>query len=108
PVYDLGVDDSGNEYFTMRRITGRTLRSVIDAVAQGDADALAAFPRTALLGMFRQICLAVAYAHSRGVVHRDLKPANVMIVDFGEVYVLDWGLAAMAGEPAAAGDVDEL
>ena len=98
PVYDLGIDDTGNEYFTMRRISGRTLAMVLAALARGEQAVVAAFPRNALLGVFRQICLAVAYAHSRGVVHRDLKPANVMIGEFGEVYVLDWGLARVEHE----------
>jgi serine/threonine-protein kinase len=88
PVYDVGTDERGHEYFTMKRVTGRTLE---DVLADGD------FPRTRLLGLFRQVCLAIDYAHARGVVHRDLKPANVMIGDFGEVYVLDWGLAKALG-----------
>jgi eukaryotic-like serine/threonine-protein kinase len=100
PVYDLGVDADGNEYFTMKRISGRTLASVLRALADHDAAAVAEFPLQSRLTVFRQVCLAIAYAHSRGVIHRDLKPANVMVGDFGEVYVLDWGIAAVADEPA--------
>jgi tRNA A-37 threonylcarbamoyl transferase component Bud32 len=88
PVYDVGVDEHGHEYFTMKRITGRTLEEIFTARD---------FPRSRLLGLFRQVCLAVDYAHARGVVHRDLKPANVMIGSYGEVYVLDWGLAKVVG-----------
>ncbi|HTL34902.1 MAG TPA: serine/threonine-protein kinase, partial [Kofleriaceae bacterium] len=107
PVYDLGIDEAGNDYFTMRRIAGRTLAKVLTSLARGEAEAVVAFPRNALLTVFRQICLAVAYAHSKGVVHRDLKPANVMIGDFGEVYVLDWGLARVLDEPAED-DADQV
>lgn len=100
PVYDLGVDEHGNDYFTMKRIAGRTLASVLGALARGDAPTQQTFPRNALLAVFRQVCLAVAYAHSRRVIHRDLKPANIMVGDFGEVYVLDWGIARLADDPA--------
>jgi serine/threonine-protein kinase len=100
PVYDLGVDETGNDYFTMRRIAGRTLSKVLAGLARRDDEMVVAFPRNTLLSVFRQICLAAAYAHSKGVIHRDLKPANVMIGDFGEVYILDWGLARILGEPA--------
>src|SRR6185436_15579595 len=99
PVYDVGVDASGNDYFTMKRIAGRTLATVLRALAANDAGARQEFPRNALLAVFRQICLAIAFAHSRGAIHRDLKPANVMVGDFGEVYVLDWGIARLATEP---------
>jgi serine/threonine-protein kinase len=95
PVYDVGVDEGGQEYFTMKRVTGRTLEEVLFG---GE------LPRSRLLGLFRQVCLAIDYAHARGVVHRDLKPANVMIGDFGEVYVLDWGLAKLL---AKGSSIDE-
>jgi len=86
PVYDLAIDPEGAPFFTMKRVRGSTL-----------ADLLNTWPRAKLLGAFESVCQAVAYAHARGVIHRDLKPANVMIGDFGEVYVLDWGLAKVAG-----------
>jgi serine/threonine-protein kinase len=100
PVYDLGVDEHGNDYFTMKRVAGRTLATVLRALRTGDARTRQAFPRNALLSVFRQICLAIAYAHSRGVIHRDLKPANIMVGDFGEVYILDWGIAWLVDEPS--------
>jgi serine/threonine-protein kinase len=108
PVYDVGVDASGNDYFTMKRIAGRTLATVLRALAANDAGARHEFPRNALLAVFRQICLAIAFAHSRGAIHRDLKPANVMIGDFGEVYVLDWGIARLAAEPDPPSDEQVL
>lgn len=98
PVYDAGIDAAGNYFFTMKRITGATLESILRALADGDAETTARWTLAKLLGVFRHVCMAVDYAHSRGVVHRDLKPANVMVGDFGEVYVLDWGVAKVVGE----------
>jgi hypothetical protein len=98
PVYDMGIDADGDEFFAMKRVSGRTLTDVIEDLAVGDSPALSSeFSRVRLLGIFRQVCLAIEYAHSRGVVHRDLKPANLMVGQFGEVYVLDWGLARVRG-----------
>jgi len=88
PVYDIGVGPEDTPYYTMRRIRGRTLYDVLR-----DIDKPAS--RAQLLAVLRQVCLAVDYAHSRGVVHRDLKPENVIVGEFGEVYVLDWGIAEL-------------
>ncbi len=88
PVYDIGVAPDGSPYYTMRRVRGRTLHDVLRDI---DKPAL----RAQLLTILRQVCLAVDYAHSRGVVHRDLKPENVIVGEFGEVYVLDWGIAEL-------------
>ena len=89
PVHELGIDSDGNVYFTMRLVRGRDLKSMFRDMARGRGD----WTRTRALGAVLRICEAMAYAHSRGVVHRDLKPANVMVGRFGEVYVMDWGLA---------------
>jgi serine/threonine-protein kinase len=97
PVYDLGESAAGELYFTMRRVRGVTLASVLDGLSKGDADLEKRFSRRKLLTAFSQICMVVHYAHSRGVIHRDLKPGNVMLGDFGEVYVLDWGIAKIVG-----------
>jgi serine/threonine-protein kinase len=93
PVYDLGRDPSGRAFFAMRRIRGQALDTILDKLRAGDEQALAEHGRHKLLAAFVRVCLAIDYAHSRGVVHRDLKPANVMLGALGEVYVLDWGLA---------------
>jgi serine/threonine-protein kinase len=97
PVYDLGVNPDGAAYFTMKRVNGFTLDSVIDALAKGDPGTIARFSRRRLLGAMVNVCLAVDFAHRRGVLHRDLKPSNIMLGDFGEVSVLDWGLAKLVG-----------
>ncbi|MEZ4426660.1 MAG: serine/threonine-protein kinase [Nannocystaceae bacterium] len=93
PVYDLGLDDQDQLYFTMKRIRGITLEEILERLERGDRDAARQFSRRRLLAAFSRICLAVDYAHERGVLHRDLKPANMMLGDYGEVYVLDWGIA---------------
>jgi serine/threonine-protein kinase len=97
PVYERGELPDGRPYFCMKVVRGRTLASLLEKRA-GPADDL---PR--LLGIFAQVCQAVAYAHSKAVIHRDLKPANVMVGAFGEVQVMDWGLAKVlrAAVPAA-------
>ena len=99
PVYDLGVGPNGSAYFTMKRIRGRTLEEIIIGLRGNDREMVEGYPLRRLLVAFSRVCLAIAFAHTRGVVHRDLKPSNVMIGDFGEVYVLDWGLARVMGEP---------
>lgn len=90
PVHHLGHDEQGLPYFTMKRLTGTTLLELLASASPP--------PRQRLLRMFTDVCLAVEFAHARGVVHRDLKPSNVMIGDFGEVYVLDWGLARIVAD----------
>jgi len=102
PVYDLGLTSGKKPYFTMKRVRGLTLKEVLAGLANGDEEITARFTRRRLLTAFSQVCLAVDFAHSRGVVHRDLKPANLMFGDFGEVYVLDWGIAAATATEAEA------
>jgi eukaryotic-like serine/threonine-protein kinase len=96
PVYELGEGDA--PYYTMRFVRGRTLSEAIRAYhkkrAAGEADSVG---RVELLTAFVNVCHAVAYAHSRGIIHRDLKGQNVVLGDFGEVMVLDWGLAKRVG-----------
>jgi serine/threonine-protein kinase len=103
PVYDLGVDPEGRCYFTMKRVRGVTLEALLSDLRRGATDAVASWSERRLLQAFSNICLAIEFAHRRGVIHRDLKPTNVMLGDFGEVYVLDWGLAKVVGaeEPEA-------
>jgi serine/threonine protein kinase len=93
PVYDLGTDDDGMPFFTMRRVAGLTLAAILDGLRTKNEALVARFSRRKLLAAFINACEAVEYAHSRCVVHRDLKPSNLMLGDFGEVYVLDWGIA---------------
>ena len=93
PVYDLDEGGGGAPSFTMKTIRGRTLHEIIAALRTGEPDAARQYTRHKLLSAFGGVCLAIDYAHQRGVLHRDLKPSNLMLGDFGEVYVLDWGIA---------------
>jgi eukaryotic-like serine/threonine-protein kinase len=86
PVYEIGHRKNGTLYYTMKLVRGRTLTKAIK-------DAVTLQERLALLSHFVDLCNAIAYAHSRRVIHRDLKPDNVMVGEFGETVVLDWGLA---------------
>jgi WD40 repeat protein/serine/threonine protein kinase len=109
PIHELGEDEEGRTYYTMRLVKGRALSEVL-AEVHGTADAadgvrerLSPAPSSTswnlprLVGVLVRVCQTVAYAHAKGVIHRDLKPANIMVGDLGEVYVMDWGLARMAG-----------
>ncbi|MDQ3033593.1 MAG: serine/threonine protein kinase, partial [Myxococcota bacterium] len=104
PVHELGQRADGTIYYTMKRIRGRSLASVL---REKDAGAGALGARLELIRAFRDVCEAIAYAHSRGVVHRDLKPDNVMVGEFGETLVVDWGLAKVRGDgDPRAGDIE--
>ena len=102
PVYDLGSDAQGRLFYTMKLVQGVTLHDVIERLKAGDKETLAKYPLNTLLNIFQKVCDAVAFAHSRGVIHRDLKPQNVMVGVFGEVLVLDWGLAKFLPDSPAA------
>src|SRR5262249_47328806 len=99
PVYELGTFPDRRPYFAMKLVKGRTLAALLSERKDPRDD----LPR--FLGIFEQVAQTVAYAHARGVIHRDLKPSNVMVGSFGEVQVMDWGLAkvlpggGVAGEP---------
>jgi serine/threonine protein kinase len=93
PVYELGIDPHGETFYTMKFVKGITLDDVIRGLRTGKPKIIAKYPLAMLVTIFQKICDAVAFAHSKGVVHRDLKPENVMIGSYGEVLVMDWGLA---------------
>jgi len=93
PVHEIAVDDRANVYFTMPLVRGQTLKRSIE-LARAEQDG---WSRHRVLDVLHTVCRTVAFAHSRGVIHRDLKPDNVMVGEFGEVYVMDWGLALIEG-----------
>jgi hypothetical protein len=97
PVYDLGELPDGRPFFVMRLVHGRTLADLLAARATPAEDL------SRWVGVFEQVCAAVAFAHARDLIHRDLKPSNVMLGEFGEVLVMDWGIAkALAARPQPA------
>ena len=92
PVHELGMDGTGRVYFTMKMIKGQSLGDLIREV-KDSGKPLQDLSQTRVLRLFLKICDGLSFAHSRGVIHRDLKPDNIMVGDFGEVYIMDWGLA---------------
>ena len=117
PVHDLGIDPEGDLYFTMKFVHGTSLDELIGALARvKEATAEGRMPEVVdevisaehltqlrRLRLFLDLCQAIAYAHERGVLHRDLKPANVMLGQYGEVIIMDWGLAYPLPGPAGEG-----
>jgi len=93
PMHELALDEEGQPYYTMKLVRGTNLQEVLNKIKEGDEETIAAYPLRALLEVFVKICDAMAFSHSKGVIHRDLKPDNVMLGEFGEVLVADWGLA---------------
>jgi serine/threonine protein kinase len=93
PIHEIGVDAKGRMYFTMKLVKGRSLSQVLDDIRKDPTLRERNHSLGHLLSSFLSVCNAVAFAHSKGVVHRDLKPANIMLGDFGEVMLMDWGLA---------------
>jgi len=106
PVYGLGTYDDGRPFYAMRFIRGDNLKAAIEQFHQAEAKGRDPGERTLallkLLRRFLDVCNAIDYAHSRGVLHRDLKPGNIMLGKFGETLVVDWGLAKTVGRPEAA------
>jgi serine/threonine protein kinase len=93
PVHDLGVLPDGTPYFSMKLVQGESLAEILRRVDAGDPAYTERYSLYALLSIFRKVCDAIAFAHSKEIIHRDIKPANIMLAKFGEVLVMDWGLA---------------
>jgi serine/threonine-protein kinase len=112
PIYGLGHTPTGRPFYAMRLVKGKSLREVIGAFHEAESrpgrdPASSALELRELLGRFIDVCDAVGYAHSRGVIHRDLKPGNIMVGRYGETLVVDWGTAKAAGRRDIVSDVDE-
>jgi eukaryotic-like serine/threonine-protein kinase len=103
PVYDLGVLPDSSTFYTMRIVTQRSLRQVFSSPAPR-----ADWPLARLCVVFVQVCRAMHYAHSQGVVHRDLKPENILLGEYGEVYVADWGIAKRLKEKEKSSEVRDF
>jgi serine/threonine-protein kinase len=110
PIHDVGLDEHGRYYFVMKYVDGETLESIITKLAEGNPDYHARYPVEVRLEIFLGLLHALQYAHDQGVLHRDIKPANVMVGRYGEVVLMDWGIAkqvrggtALPGAPHAPG-----
>jgi|SRR5579859_77168 len=98
PVHELAIDPNGVPYFTMKLVVGQSFDAWLKKHRPGTVERIAGGIEVLL-----KVCDALAYAHHRGVVHRDLKPANIMVGDFGQVYLMDWGLAKLVRSSPASG-----
>lgn len=98
PVHFLGRDDDGLEFFSMKLVAGMTLEELLEKWHDRSGRIREEYPQSRLLSIFERVAETVGFAHARGILHRDLKPANVMVGKYGEVWVLDWGLAKVIGE----------
>lgn len=107
PVYEISRDRDGNVYFTMKKLSGRDLCDILDSIAAGDEETIRRFPLDQLISVLIRIGQCLAFAHSLGVVHRDLKPSNIMVGDYGEMTLLDWGLAKVV-DMADDDEVEQL
>ncbi len=97
PVHDLGLLPDGRPYYTMKRVGGTTLKDVLDSLRRQEATYEETWTVPHAVSVMLRVVQALAYAHDRGVVHRDVKPANIMVGDYGEVLLLDWGVARVLG-----------
>jgi serine/threonine-protein kinase len=107
PIHDVGVDELGRYYFVMKYVEGETLEHVIEKLGAGDRAYHAAYSFERRIEIFLGLLHALEYAHANGVVHRDIKPANVMVGRYGEVVLMDWGIAkplAAKRDPAATAE----
>jgi len=100
PIHSRGTDDLGRAFYSMKLIHGKTLQKILKQLASGDPETTGTFTLQRLLEIFRKVCDGVAFAHAKGYLHRDLKPENIMVGEFGEVLVMDWGLAVAFREHA--------
>lgn len=101
PVHDIGINEDGEPYFTMKLIEGENLKSILEKLKLGDKDYEAKYPLSELLTIFLKTCEAIAYAHSKDVIHLDMKPDNIQVSEYGEVLIVDWGLAKILHDPFA-------
>ena len=107
PIHDVGVDELGRYYFVMKYVEGETLESIIEKLAAGDPAYHATYSFERRIEIFLGLLHALEYAHANGVVHRDVKPANVMVGRYGEVVLMDWGIAkplSQTRDPAASAE----
>ena len=102
PVYEVGYDAKGRYYFTMKLVAGITLQEILDGLRKGDPELVQSWDLQRLIDVVIQVGQVLNYAHVHGVVHCDIKPANIVAGPFGEVLLLDWGLAEVQEKPGSS------
>jgi len=102
PIHDIGIDKKGKPYFTMKLLEGETLAHILTKIGKGDSEYLENYNLRHLLRIFIKISNAIDFAHAKGIIHLDLKPENIQIGNYGEVLVLDWGLARIISEVSSS------
>jgi serine/threonine protein kinase len=108
PVYDVGRDENGQVYLVMKHLNGETMEDIIDKLRAGNAEYRDRFSAEYRVHLFLGVLDAVRYAHARGILHRDLKPANIQIGPYGEVTVMDWGIAKPFRRAEGSSEVEPL
>jgi serine/threonine-protein kinase len=101
PVHDVGCDQEGRLYFVMKRLEGETLEAIIERLRDGDGETLDKYPVSVRVEIMMAILRALQFAHAQRIIHRDLKPSNIMLGRFGEVSVVDWGIAKRLDDPVS-------
>jgi serine/threonine protein kinase len=99
PVHELGLSEETGLFFTMKLARGETLNRILTEIKKGTPQYVEKYNMFYLLSIFRRICDAISFAHSKGIIHQDIKPHNVIVGQHGEVLVMDWGLARFIGDP---------
>ncbi len=99
PVHELGLSEETGLFFTMKLMKGEPLNNILNEIKNGNAAYQEKYNEYSLMNIFRKICDAVDFAHSRNIIHRDIKPHNVIVGRYGEVLLMDWGLALYIGDP---------
>jgi serine/threonine protein kinase/formylglycine-generating enzyme required for sulfatase activity len=100
PVHEIGVDARKNLYFTMKLVEGMDLATIFQKLVEKDPETVKVYTLSKLLDILVKVCEGIHFAHSKGVIHRDLKPPNIMVGRFGEVQIMDWGIARIVGSRA--------
>ena len=98
PLYDMGIGEDKQPFFTMKLIKGMTLKEILEGLQSGQISFAEEYPLSKRIDIFLKVCEAMAYAHSEGIAHLDLKPDNIRVSEFGDVVVCDWGLSAIIGD----------
>lgn len=108
PVYEVGKDNAGHVFYVMKPIEGIPLSDIIERLKDEDAETKEKYDKFRLVQILSGICQAVQYAHNKGFIHRDLKPSNIFVGDYGDVYVIDWGLTKMLKDYASQDKFSKL